>query len=162
MNKIPLGSRVRCVLSGLTGIAAAETLQINGNIRYNVQPESEGGKSMPEAWAIDMQSLEIVDAGISDRVTQPRTHPLKTGDKVVDQITGHEGVVTDLITFINGCVYANVVPRKSGNVLLTDDAPAGSTLPVERLQYVGKGLTILTIPATDKPTGGPSARAVRI
>ena len=108
---------------------------------------------------IDIQSLEVVDAGISERATQPRAHSLKTGDKVVDQITGHEGVVTDLITFINGCVFANVVPRKSGNALLTDGAPAGSMLPVERLKYVGKGLTI---PATDKPTGGPSARAVRI
>lgn len=159
MNKIPLGSRVRCVLSGLTGIAATETLQINGNIRYDVQPKSEDGKSMPEAWVIDVQSLEVVDAGISERATAPRAHTFNTGDKVIDQITGHEGIVTELVTFLNGCVFANVVPRKSGNALLTDAAPAGSMLPVERLKYIGKGLTI---PATDKPTGGPSARAVRI
>ena len=49
MKLIPLGSTVRCIITGLTGCATTETHQINGNVRYDVQPRSEDGKGMPDA-----------------------------------------------------------------------------------------------------------------
>lgn len=159
MKRIPLGSTVRCAISGLVGIAAVETVQINGNVRYDVQPKSEDGKTMPEAWTVDLQSLEIVDEGVSARASEPRKHPIKNGNKVEDLITGHEGVATDIATYMNGCVFALVVPRKGDKTLLTDAAPVGSFVPVERLKVTGEGLKLA---AEDKPTGGPSTRAVRI
>lgn len=161
MKLIPLGSTVRCIITGLTGCATTETHQINGNVRYDVQPRSEDGKGMPDAYVIDMQSLEIVDAGISGTATKPREHSFKTGQKVRDVISGHEGVVTDILTFINGCVFATVVPRKTDKSLLSDGAPAGSMLPVERLELVDEGIRG-RIAAAPMPTGGPMTRAVRI
>ena len=159
MNKIPLGSTVRCVITGVVGTATGQAEQINGNVRYDVQPKSEDGRSMPEAWAVDLQSLEVVDAGISERATAPRAHDFKAGQKVRDQITGHEGVITDICTYINGCVFANVVPRKTDKASLVEGAPAGSMIAIERLEVVGEGLTL---PVAEKPTGGPSRRAARI
>jgi hypothetical protein len=159
MNRIPLGSTVRCIITGLQGCASTETEQINGNVRYDVQPKSEDGKAMPDAWAIDLQSLEVVDAGISGRASAPRKHSIKTGQQVRDRITGHEGIVTDIATYFNGCVFASVVPRKTDKSILGDGAPGGSMLPVERLEVTGAGLTL---PAETKPTGGPSQRAARI
>lgn len=159
MKRIPLGSTVCCIVSGITGIAITETVQINGNVRYDVQPKSEDGKNLPEAWAVDLQSLEVIGPGISARATKPRKHTIKNGDKVQDMITGHEGVVTDISTYINGCVFAQVVPRKTDKTILVDTAPPGSLMPVECLKVIGEGLKVQ---AEDKPTGGPSMRAVRV
>lgn len=160
MKSIPLGSKVRCVVSGVMGLAITESHQLNGNVRYGVQPKSDDGKSLPDAWDIDLQSLEVVDAGISDHVTPARPHSFKTGQKVRDLITGHEGVITEVATYLNGCVFATVVPRKrKDSAVLFDNAPGGSILPIERLEVIGKGIEL---PKADKPTGGPSLRAVRI
>ena len=162
MDLIPLGSTVRCIITGLTGCAIAQVAQINGNIRYDVQPRSEDGKTMPDAWAVDLQSLEIVDAGHSARHKEPRKHNFKTGQKVRDSITGHEGIVTDIATYINGCVFANVVPRKTQGAasFIEGAAPGGTMMPVERLEVVSE--IGVAVPAESKPTGGPSLRAARV
>jgi hypothetical protein len=163
---IPLGSEVRCVVSGVTGTATSMVERLNGNIQYGVQPKSENGASMPEAWEIDQQSLEVVGPGISDRVTEPVTTDIRIGQKVRDWVSGFEGVATSKHTYINGCVHFMVVPSMKSSKSLLNEVPTGSYLSVERLEAVeerkplgGPGSPLSAAP--EKPTGGPARRAAR-
>lgn len=162
---IPLGSEVRCIISGVTGTATAMVERLNGNIQYAVQPKSENGSTMPESWDIDQQSLEIVGPGISDRVTEPVATDIQLGQKVRDWVSGYEGVATSKHTYINGCVHFIVVPPMAQSKSLLNEVPTGSYLSVERLEIVkprkplgGPG----SLPAhAESPTGGPSRRTMR-
>ncbi len=58
--EIKLGNKVRCKITGFTGIAIAKTEFINGCIQWNVLPKGDKNNKMPEDISIDEQSLEIV------------------------------------------------------------------------------------------------------
>ena len=60
MNKIQLGDKVRCKLTGFAGIAVAKTEFINGCTQWNVLPKGDKNNKMPEEIGIDEQSLEII------------------------------------------------------------------------------------------------------
>jgi len=60
MIKIKLGDKVRCKLTGFTGIATAKTEFINGCIQWNVLPRGDKNNKMPEDMSIDEQSLEVI------------------------------------------------------------------------------------------------------
>lgn len=69
---ITLGSKVRCVISGLEGIATARIEYINGCVQYCVKPPVQDGKSV-EAEYIDQQQLETVDGGVIERIKRTFT-----------------------------------------------------------------------------------------
>lgn len=60
MEKIKLGDKVRCKITGFTGTAVAKTEFINGCIQWNVLPKGDKNNKMPEDMSIDEQSLEVV------------------------------------------------------------------------------------------------------
>ncbi len=60
MKEIKLGDKVRCKLTGFTGIAVAKTEFINGCVQWSVLSKMGKDKKMPEEIGIDSQSLELV------------------------------------------------------------------------------------------------------
>ena len=58
--EIKLGDKVKCKLTGFTGIAVARTEFINGCIQWSVLPKGDKSNKMPEEMGIDEQSLEII------------------------------------------------------------------------------------------------------
>jgi len=70
--KFKLGNRLKCVVTGFTGIAIARLEYLNGCTQYGIKPKvkaEEPGK-MPDAMYIDQQQLELVDDGISVEKTK--------------------------------------------------------------------------------------------
>lgn len=61
MKEIKLGDKVRCKITGFSGIAVAKTEFINGCVQYNVLPKGESKNKMPEDMSIDIQSLEKIE-----------------------------------------------------------------------------------------------------
>lgn len=59
-----LGKKVRCTITGFTGIATAEIKYINGCMQYQIQPEGlqENGSPIKSLW-VDKGQLEIVVEG---------------------------------------------------------------------------------------------------
>lgn len=157
MNQIKLGSQVRCLVSGVEGIAVSKTETFNGNTRYAVQPRGEDAKSHPDAWEIDQQFIEQIGEGLSARTIEAPPVEIAVGDKVRDRASGLEGIAVSKGTHMNGCVHFNVVPKKEK---LTDDI-AGAYFSVERLELVKKQ-AIETPKPKSLATGGPSARAPRM
>lgn len=73
MEKIKLGSRVKCMVTGFVGIATARVEYLNGCNQLCVKPpikESDPNK-MPEGQYIDEQQLVYVDEGVN--VVQKQT-----------------------------------------------------------------------------------------
>lgn len=160
MSAIKLGQRVRDIVSGFNGIAISRLDQLNGNVQYAVQPmQKDGETAYPEAMYIDHHMLEVLDEGVSDKVTKPVFLPLKLrtlGAEVRDTITDFTGIATQKATYMNGCVSFDVVSKnkKKGGALC-------SWFDHSRLEVIGAGAqAIAAEPSADKP-GGPSQRVQR-
>lgn len=65
-HKFTLGSKVKCIVTGFTGIAVARLEYLNGCIQYGVKPKvkKEKPSEMPDAIYIDQQQLKIDGKGI--------------------------------------------------------------------------------------------------
>ncbi len=64
INPIPLGSKVRDLVTGFIGIAISETRYLNGCIRYAVQAKVDKDGKMPDCQYIDLHQLEVIKGGM--------------------------------------------------------------------------------------------------
>lgn len=72
-EKIKLGDKVKCKITGFIGIVVARTEFLNGCIQYNVAPKWEKQKNpMEQEISIDEQSLEVVKQKIKKKVKKER------------------------------------------------------------------------------------------
>lgn len=63
--EIALGTKVKCKITGFTGIATAKVEYINGCKQYAVRgPVGKDGK-MPEVEYIDHEQLEVIGKGVT-------------------------------------------------------------------------------------------------
>jgi hypothetical protein len=60
---IKLGNKVRCIVSGFEGIAAARVEYLNGCTQYCVVPAARDNKKEDGIY-IDHQQLEVIEGGI--------------------------------------------------------------------------------------------------
>jgi hypothetical protein len=166
MKLIPLGSEVIDVVSGVKGLAVSMAEHISGNVQYAVQPKSEDGKSMLDAWNIDFQSLEVTGPGLSIRAKTPRVATIPLGVKVRDTASLFVGTTITKVTYMNGCVSYGVVPEMEKKALI-NSIPDTAYIFVDRLELVNlrdKLAQKTEVPSVAKPeiTGGPSTRAHRM
>lgn len=156
---IKLGQTVRDVVSGFSGIAIQKLEQFNGNVQFAIQPkQKEGEITYPDAFNIDYHMIEVIDDGVSDRVTKAVTTTLNLGEQVRDKVSGLVGIALDKATYMNGCVSFAVMPERRDSDLLNTN-PDKNWISVERLERVGDGLAQQKIAA--KPVGGPSQKTQR-
>ncbi len=80
MSKVlPLGSRAKDIVTGFTGILTARIQYLTGCDRYNITPVVKKGESkIEESNSFDVNSIEILDAGVSKHFEEP-SKPSKTG-----------------------------------------------------------------------------------
>lgn len=64
-KEIKLGNKVRCMVTGFSGIAIARLQYLNGCIQFGVKPpvDKKTGK-IEDAQYIDQEQLEVVGAGL--------------------------------------------------------------------------------------------------
>lgn len=72
---IRLGSKVRDKVTGITGIATAETRFLTGCLRYSVQPPADKDGKRPTIEGFDEHHLEVVE-------TPEQTGILPTGSSL--------------------------------------------------------------------------------
>jgi hypothetical protein len=65
LRPFKLGQKVKCRITGFTGIVTAKIEYINGCIQYCVKPPCVDNKRLQEGEYIDWQHLEFVDEGVS-------------------------------------------------------------------------------------------------
>lgn len=167
-----LGNTVRDVTTGFTGTATQLVEMMSGTVQLAVQPKMDAGKAFmeandgaPPALSIDIHQLDVVDAGIADRVITPVASLITLGNEVEDIVTGFIGTAISRNTFLNGCVYYNVMPRQTKKQREEGTMPESTFLPVQRLKLLAPALAAqvaqtMTTPAAKRP-GGPTTRAQR-
>jgi hypothetical protein len=68
--KIKLGSEVRDLVTGLTGIAIGRTEWINGCARIIVQPKVDKDSKLPDGVNVDEPQLEVIGEGEYKRTSE--------------------------------------------------------------------------------------------
>lgn len=64
-HKFKLGSKIRDMVSGLTGITTSRIEYLNGCIQYSIRmPLKETAVNLPESYWFDEAQLEFIDNGI--------------------------------------------------------------------------------------------------
>lgn len=156
-DRIVLGQIVRDMASGFTGTAVTRSELFNGNIQFGVQPRmGEGDTEFPDSLALDHHLLEVIDDGISERMTPPGPCAINVGDKVTDIVTGVKGVAVTKSVFLNGCIYFEVQPTKSRLAKLQPDR---AFVDHTRLKVVKKSEAAPK--DTVRAPGGPVRRVLR-
>lgn len=159
MQDIKLGSIVTDLASGLEGTAVSRMDMFNGNVQYAVQPKAlKGADKMPDPYNIDAATLKVKGKGISDNAVTPQTTDIVVGDEVEDIVSGHKGIAVAKVTFLNGCVYFDVV--KKGNEAKKIESTV-MFLTCTRWKKLSKKPLAPLVPKDEKPVGGPSTRAQR-
>lgn len=71
-----MGNKVKDVVTGFTGIAAAKIEYLNGCVQFGVKPPVSEASIMSEISYIDVQQLEYVAKGVSvDQLETGGDHP---------------------------------------------------------------------------------------
>lgn len=137
---IKLGSTVRDVVSGFTGIAIQRLDQLNGNVQIAIQPQmAEGSTAYPEAMFIDHHMIDVIDEGVSDRTTEAPCVSVLVGQQVKDRVSGLIGIATQKATYMNGCVSFQVV-AKLERTDLGQIAPPSEWIDFTRLEVISNGV----------------------
>lgn len=152
MTEIKLGQRCRDRITGFTGIATSKNEQFGGAPQYCLQPPKDEKESfIPDGKVIDSPQLVFVDDGVSDS-TAPAdgSVTLVVGVRAKDRVSGLSGILTEKVTFLNGCVYFVLTCEDAKN---REGKPVTQFLPHKRYEKIDDGL--LAIAA---PEGRPAAR----
>lgn len=165
--KVKLGEYVRDALTGYEGIAASKVEMMGGNVQICVQPQvadEEKGK-YPDAMNLDHHTLDVLNAGISSRVTEPIPVTVQLGDKVEDIVTGLTGIATVRYTYMNGCIYYGVQPKMMEDKQTgIKGIPDPHHLNQARLKVVQQVVAKIpdAVPTTEgRRPGGPATKAMR-
>jgi hypothetical protein len=122
MKKIKLGDMAKDTITGFTGVVTAITDNLSNCRRYGLQPrETKDGKPIDSRF---FDEVQIERTGATNIPVVAVMHPFKgkPGATVRDRVTGLEGVVTAVTTWIGGCVRMTVQPKD-----LKDGVPVDPT-----------------------------------
>jgi len=110
MKEFALSSILRDTLTGYQGAATAKVRDLNGTVQYClVRPMGDDGV-YPKGTYIDWQRLEELEGPTIDI---PRhCAPFDLGDLLRDKITGLQGIATQKVDYVNGCVHYGITPKK--------------------------------------------------
>lgn len=158
MTEIKLGSTVIDLQSGYEGTATARVELFSGNVQYTVTPKAKkGSEKFPEQVNFDANTLKVKGKGISDLAQEPQPTSINIGDEVECILSGFKGVASMKSTFMNGCVYFDVLkPENAAKKAAAESMFISST----RLKVV-KAKKVTPIKASPKAPGGPNTRAMR-
>lgn len=142
-DDIKMGFEMIEAVSKFRGKVIARNEQLAGNIQFGLQPEVKG-EAMPDAHYFDWHCLGIVGPGISARLATPATSGLRLGEAVKDVLSGFSGLITERITFQNGCIFFVVQPKMPWWRRLWGDPgsyPESRMFERQRLRRTGPGLS---------------------
>lgn len=157
-DRIKIGNLVKDAASGYIGIAYLKLIEMNGNIRFGVQPQCKEGETgtLPESHYMDHAILDVIGDGIADRAAPQQPILYAIGDKVRDSVSGFEGTITNVMIYLNGCIHYGVATERMSPL---EGKYVSDVLTQERLVKTGVKEAVAAAPRSG--TGGPNTRAPR-
>ena len=158
-SQITIGCVVIDLATGFEGTVTARNELFNGNLQFAVQPKAtKSSEKLPDSFSFDAISLKFKDKGISEHAIKPQATDIEVGDEVEDIISGHKGIAIMKATFLNGCIYFDVVKKGDEAEKIESSSMFLSASRLKRI--TSKAVTPIST-AGQKPTGGPTTRALR-
>lgn len=164
MSSISMGAKVKDQLTNFEGIVSGFSEYLSGQSQYAIQPQGDGS-TYPDALNIDEHLLEVLYNDAVKYIPAVHTNYINLGSKVVDKISGFEGIATNRYTHINGCVVYTVTPAFNPKAAtMFNEAPKGSPFDQSRLKVIiDKVIPQPEIGRVEgRPTGGPSTKTVKM
>jgi hypothetical protein len=159
MSQITIGCVATDITSGFEGTVTSRNELFNGNVQFAVQPKAiKGAEKLPEAYSIDEVSLKYKSKGVSESAVKPQHTDIQIGDEVEDIISGHKGIAMTKTTFLNGCVYFDVIKKANEAKKIESTA---MFISCTRLKKTSAKTVTPIVAKGEKPSGGPSTRAQR-
>lgn len=151
---VKLGQKVKCKVTGLTGIVDHIATYAAGCRRIAIQPTLKKDGTMPEAIFIDEPQIEIIDTKqiIKANVLEPR---FAFGQKVKCPITEFVGKITGRAIYLNGCSrveLTGIFNEKLGHSMNT-------WIAEELVEPIGK---VTPIVKEERKTGGTCSGSSRL
>lgn len=81
---IKCGDKVRDKLTGLEGVVVSIRVLLNGCVQFGIQPKDAEGKTHPDSWFIDWQTLELLEEQVVERTLPPEQFLFITDKPAVD------------------------------------------------------------------------------
>lgn len=108
---IQLGTRVRDLITGMTGVAIARTEWLYGCARVGVESVEikKDGKPSDAVW-LDEQRVEAVDGEKAFTPVTPQEYPIKLGSKIKDKLTGFSGLAVAKTVWFSGSTTFQIEP----------------------------------------------------
>ena len=156
MNPVRLGNIVEDIVSGLYGTACAILEPMTGMKQIGIQPKGDGN-SIPDSTFIDEYLVEWREDGIADRVPKVVETPFEFGQEVRDIASGQVGVITNKITYLNGCIHFGITTDSQEN-----KNPEVFYIDSRRVELVSNGVKEKLAPKEAEPTGGPMTRMASV
>lgn len=152
MKTIKLGDIVKDVITGFTGVVCKYVEYPHNCPRLAIQPRELKDDLPQEMRYFDITHMELVEKGVI-KAAKPVQCSFAFGDKVTHNLSSLTGVVTSLLTDINGCMRVGVQSREMKD-----------GLPVDELWITPQDLTLVTPVAVPQAepckTGGPMKNPV--
>ena len=129
---IALGSQVKDIITGLTGVAIARTEWLYGCHRIAIESVDlkKDGKPSDSIW-VDEQRVEKLD-GPSFAATVQKPCLIKLGSKVRDSLTGFEGIASARTE----CLYSNTTITIEPTKLYEGKPAEGHCFEVTRIELI--------------------------
>ncbi len=153
---IPLGTIVRCRVTGFVGVAENRATFMYGCDRYCVQPQIGDDGKIPDNVMIDAPQLEIVEP--KTQVMSPLAEPptlVEMGQLVEDPIRGMEGTITGRAVYLNGCSRVWVSPKQNPRYEKVESWWVDEKQVIGKKTFLGKE-KIPVKPEALRRTGGPA------
>jgi len=151
-----LGSKVKDLVTGITGVATSKIEYLNGCVHYGVLPHcsKDGKNAYPKVRFIDFQQLACLNNGVSELFMNPEWNPwFDLGTKVECEVTGFRGIVTARYTNLSGLIEYLVVPKTKD----VSKPSEGQYIPRNMLTLLGPGVTNkIKALSGEEVTGGPA------
>jgi hypothetical protein len=145
---IKLGDKVKCKMSGFSGIAQGYTESLNGNIMFHVQPQQpKDSTEFPNAIEVDAASIKVTKKQYLPEPTEPEAYTdIGLGDTVIT-LSGIKMITYNRKVYWNRCVYFGL-EYKDNNCELKTTVCSATELTLVKKAAVKKEVV--------KTTGGPS------
>jgi hypothetical protein len=153
ITKNDIGFEVVDVVTGIKGVVTSWHEILGGSEQAGVTGEATGDKAA-DVVSYDVIQLERVANGRLVPRVDALPHSFALGDETSDTITGFTGKIVELVTFLNGCVYASLQPPVNEK----KEFPDKVFLSIARLEIKAKA--VQPKPAVKRP-GGPMRAVMR-
>lgn len=149
---VPLGSKVRDLITGLEGVAIGRSTWLYGCVRIGVEPLAlKDGKPAESVW-LDEQRMEVVPWEKTYPVHPTPAVGFALGDIVRDTVTGFTGMAVASTVWASGVLTISIEP----NTLHAGEPVKPHTFDIQRVELVQPAAPPVSR-SSSATSGGPQA-----